>query len=208
MTRDAAEKLFEIPPGVRVGDCDALRYMAITVKAKTVTQEKMPAVCSCDGTARIQIVSEKHDPVMCSVLRAFKKVSGEEVLLNTSLNICTPIALTIKQALETVRRAEDKLSLFIVSDEGDAFLAGERKGSLVARYRTIEVCFAGLDLTIGPLLESVGFVLVIRAGSFHQTRVSCQSWLDDEHLRRPGLRIFLEFRFLFQPRMKTQPIQV
>jgi carbamoyltransferase len=47
---------------------------------------RIPAVCHVDGTARLQTVSEKDEPVVHELLRCYEQLSGIPVLCNTSAN--------------------------------------------------------------------------------------------------------------------------
>lgn len=49
-------------------------------------KERIPAVCHVDGTARLQTVSEKDEPVVYELLRCYQQLSGIPVLCNTSAN--------------------------------------------------------------------------------------------------------------------------
>ena len=57
---------------------------------------RLPAVTHVDGSARVQVVSEQSSPDLARVLRAFERLSGCPVLVNTSFNVrgepivCTP----------------------------------------------------------------------------------------------------------------------
>lgn len=56
----------------------------------------IPAVTHVDGSARIQTVHPNHHPALYELMRAYKKRTGEGVLVNTSFNVkgepivCTP----------------------------------------------------------------------------------------------------------------------
>lgn len=63
------------------------RYMTFTVKVKDQVRHKIPAVVHVDGSARAQIVSERDDPFLYSVLKSFGEKTGTPVLVNTSLNV-------------------------------------------------------------------------------------------------------------------------
>jgi carbamoyltransferase len=47
---------------------------------------RIPAICHVDGTARLQTISEKDEPVLDELLRCYQQVSGIPVLCNTSAN--------------------------------------------------------------------------------------------------------------------------
>lgn len=71
-------------------------FMLFVYGVKSCKAERIPAVRHVDGTARIQTVNEKQNPVYYSLLREFKKLTGVPVLVNTSFNtrgkpiVCTP----------------------------------------------------------------------------------------------------------------------
>lgn len=75
-----AKNYFDLQAG-----CD-YRYMQYAVKVKEKTQEKFPAVCHVDGTARVQVVP-KDGSNMRNILEAWYKKTKCPMLLNTSLNI-------------------------------------------------------------------------------------------------------------------------
>jgi carbamoyltransferase len=71
-------------------------YMLFTVKVLDAAQDRLPAVTHVDGTARVQTVSRKTNPLFWSLIAEFKRLSGLPVVLNTSFNVrnkpivCTP----------------------------------------------------------------------------------------------------------------------
>ena len=73
----------------------ASRYMLETCQVKSPI--KMPAITHVDGSARVQTVSEETNPRFARLLRAFERLTGCPILLNTSFNlnyepiVCTPI---------------------------------------------------------------------------------------------------------------------
>ncbi len=122
LTSEALEEFFEVPSGIREEGYEALRYMGVALNAKGDTLKRIPSVCNRDGTARVQVVRDRDDPVSHAVLKAVGRRLGSEVVLNTSLNVGTPIALTIKQALSTMKRAAGRLILVVICEDGEAFL--------------------------------------------------------------------------------------
>ncbi|MGN9908682.1 carbamoyltransferase C-terminal domain-containing protein [Phytohabitans sp. LJ34] len=52
----------------------------------TVKSDALPAVTHVDGTARVQTVTFEDNPAICSLLVAFRELTGYSVLCNTSLN--------------------------------------------------------------------------------------------------------------------------
>jgi carbamoyltransferase len=59
----------------------------------------IPAVTHVDGSGRLQTVSRTTNPLYWRLLRAFEKVSGVPILLNTSFNENEPIVLRPAEAL-------------------------------------------------------------------------------------------------------------
>jgi len=69
-------------------------YMITVCQVKN--GNKIPAVTHLDGSARIQTVSRKQNPLYYDVINEFNKKTGVPVLINTSFNrrgepiVCTP----------------------------------------------------------------------------------------------------------------------
>jgi carbamoyltransferase len=61
-------------------------YMLFDHQVRDSWKEKIPAVIHHDGTARLQTVSAHNNPVLHSLLQAFKQLTGIPVLCNTSAN--------------------------------------------------------------------------------------------------------------------------
>jgi len=87
----------------------ASRYMLETCQVKSPI--KLPAITHVDGSARVQTVDEETNPRFARLLRAFERLTGCPILLNTSFNlnyepiVCTPVdALTcfIRSGLDTL----------------------------------------------------------------------------------------------------------
>jgi carbamoyltransferase len=64
----------------------------------------IPAVVHVDGSGRLQTVSRQTNPLYWQLLRAFEKLTGVPVLLNTSFNENEPIVLTPEEALDCFLR--------------------------------------------------------------------------------------------------------
>lgn len=94
-TLETADQYFE--SNVPFEDMNAMQY-APTVKKEY--QEKLLSVTHVDGTARLQTVAEKDNPVLHSLLTEF-----DGVLLNTSFNVQgKPITNYIQDALGMLER--------------------------------------------------------------------------------------------------------
>lgn len=62
---------------------------------------KIPAVRHVDGTARIQTVNREQHPKYYDLLKAFKKITGVPILINTSFNtLGKPIVCNLRDAVE------------------------------------------------------------------------------------------------------------
>jgi len=72
-----------------------------------VRPEKRLAIPACthvDGTARMQTVSRRTNPLYWSLIREFHEMTGVPVLLNTSFNENEPMVLTPEEAVDCFLR--------------------------------------------------------------------------------------------------------
>jgi carbamoyltransferase len=122
LTREAAERLFELHPGAAADDYNAYSYMVLTARARPEARELIPAVIHHDGTGRIQIVRPEADPLCHELLRAMGRRLGVEASVNTSLNVGAPIAHTPEQAVETLKRARGMDGLLMIGEDRQATL--------------------------------------------------------------------------------------
>ncbi len=82
-------------------------FMTITFEVSEEWKERVPEVVHEDGTSRVQIVSDDTNPRYYALLKEMEKLTGNGVVLNTSLNrrgepmVCSP---------------EDALEMFFGSD--------------------------------------------------------------------------------------------
>ena len=75
-------------------------YMLFVFPVRPEMQEKIPAVTHIDGTARVQTVSAKANPLYYQLIREFEKLKGVPVVLNTSYNVMgEPIVCSPTDAL-------------------------------------------------------------------------------------------------------------
>lgn len=79
-----------------------LPYMLETRKVRSTWLGKIPAVCHVDYSARVQIVREQDSPEYAKLLRAFFRLTGVPILVNTSLN---------RNGEPIVDRADDALAI-------------------------------------------------------------------------------------------------
>jgi carbamoyltransferase len=64
----------------------------------------VPAVTHVDGTGRLQTVSERSNPRYWRLIKAFDRITGVPIVLNTSFNENEPIVLTPDQAIDCFLR--------------------------------------------------------------------------------------------------------
>lgn len=61
-------------------------YMLLAAQVNEKFNNTIPSVTHIDGSARVQSVSSKKDPLVFKILKEFEKLSGVPVILNTSFN--------------------------------------------------------------------------------------------------------------------------
>jgi carbamoyltransferase len=77
-------------------------YMIFVHRVRSEWIDRIPAVVHVDGTARIQSVDDRDEPLMAAVLRAFDRRTGVPVVVNTSFNTAgRPMVDTPQEALES-----------------------------------------------------------------------------------------------------------
>jgi carbamoyltransferase len=87
---------FDMNPGTD------LPYMITTVNVRDAHRNALPAITHVNGSARVQTVSEKDNPAFHVLLKEVGKVTGREMLLNTSFNVKgQPIVNTPREAIDT-----------------------------------------------------------------------------------------------------------
>ena len=76
-------------------------YMLFTHRVASGWRDRIPAVVHVDGTARIQTVDRRDQPLMAAVLDEFDRRTGVPVVVNTSLNTAgRPMVDDPRDALE------------------------------------------------------------------------------------------------------------
>jgi carbamoyltransferase len=87
---------FEVPPMTE------LPYMIMTADVRKQFRSELPAVTHVNGSARVQTVTAPDSAEFHTLLRAVGKMTGREMVLNTSFNIKgQPIVNTPREAIET-----------------------------------------------------------------------------------------------------------
>ncbi len=85
------------------GLANATPYMIATVEVRPEHRSQLPAITHVDGTARVQTVSADGNPEFHAPLRAVRRTTGRQMVLNTSFNVKNqPIVNTPREALETL----------------------------------------------------------------------------------------------------------
>ena len=93
---EQAHVWFEMNPGTH------LPYMITTVNVRDAHRRTLPAITHVNGSARVQTVSAKDNPDFHILLKEVGKITGREMLLNTSFNVKgQPIVNTAQEAIAT-----------------------------------------------------------------------------------------------------------
>ena len=93
---EQVDRWFDVPP------MTALPFMIMTVDVRREFRQDLPAITHVNGSARVQTVSATDNPEFHALLQAVGKVTGREMVLNTSFNVKgQPIVNTPGEALET-----------------------------------------------------------------------------------------------------------
>jgi carbamoyltransferase len=79
-------------------------FMLITCQVRQDKRALIPAVTHSDGSARVQTVTREANPRYWALLKAFERVTGVPVLLNTSFNENEPIVNTPEEAVSCFLR--------------------------------------------------------------------------------------------------------
>ena len=87
---------FEVTPGTE------LPHMIMTVDVRKQHRSSLPAITHVNGSARVQTVSTKDNDEFHTLLEEVGKITGREMVLNTSFNVKgQPIVNTPREALDT-----------------------------------------------------------------------------------------------------------
>ena len=88
---EACRRYFDIEPS------RLTEFMLVNAR---VLDDRLKAVTHVDGTARVQTVNREFNPVVWNLLSEVERVTGDPVLINTSLNIAgKPISETYADAM-------------------------------------------------------------------------------------------------------------
>jgi carbamoyltransferase len=96
-----------------------------------------PAPTHVDGTARLQTVSRRTNPLYWKLIRAFGDLTGVPVVVNTSFNDNEPIVCKPEEALDCFLRTRmDALVMGNLILRRNAPRAANESGSEVSTRRT------------------------------------------------------------------------
>jgi carbamoyltransferase len=79
-------------------------FMLTVHPVRPEKRAEVPAITHVDGSGRLQTVSRHTNPRYWSLIRAFERLTGVPMLLNTSFNENEPIVLRPEQALDCFLR--------------------------------------------------------------------------------------------------------
>jgi carbamoyltransferase len=79
-------------------------FMMHVVKVRPEWRKRLPAVTHVDGTGRLQSIDRETNPIYFDLIKAFGRLSGIPIVLNTSFNENEPIVDTPEQAVQCFLR--------------------------------------------------------------------------------------------------------
>ena len=81
-------------------------FMLLAPRVREDKKAVIPAVTHVDGTARVQTLTQRQNPLLYSLIKDFEAISGVPVLVNTSLNLRgEPIVCSPEDALSCFERS-------------------------------------------------------------------------------------------------------
>ena len=81
-------------------------FMNVVYKSKKITKKTCPAVVHVDNTSRVQTVAKQDNLKFYKLLKKFQKLTSYPILINTSLNVKGPIAMTPRDAFNYLAKTE------------------------------------------------------------------------------------------------------
>jgi len=81
-------------------------FMTLAYSVRPEKREKIPAPTHVDGTGRLQTVTRAANPRYWSLIKAFERITGVPVVLNTSFNDNEPIVCSPAEALDCFQRTQ------------------------------------------------------------------------------------------------------
>lgn len=87
-------------------------FMLFAYKVKNDKKDLIPAVIHIDGTARLQTVNKKTNPLYYKLLKEFENLTNIPILLNTSFNENEPIVNKPEEAIDCFLRT--KMDILVI----------------------------------------------------------------------------------------------
>jgi carbamoyltransferase len=112
-------------------------FMTFAYSVRPEKRSVIPAPTHVDGTARLQTVSRRTNPLYWKLIRAFGDLTGVPVVVNTSFNDNEPIVCRPEEALDCFLRTRmDALVMGNLILRRNAPRAANESGSEVSTRRT------------------------------------------------------------------------
>jgi len=106
--REERRVKFDLDKLLKINDGDMLKIVS-------EKRSDIPAVTHVDYSARIQTVDNSRNPDLYAIMKAYKKITGYSVLVNTSFNVRgEPIVCTPKDAYECFMRTD--IDVLVIED--------------------------------------------------------------------------------------------
>jgi carbamoyltransferase len=81
-------------------------FMTLAYSVRPEKRDKIPAPTHVDGTGRLQTVTRDANPRYWNLIKAFERLTGVPVVLNTSFNDNEPIVCRPEEALDCFQRTQ------------------------------------------------------------------------------------------------------
>jgi carbamoyltransferase len=81
-------------------------FMTLAYSVRPEKRDRIPAPTHVDGTGRLQTVTREANPRYWSLIKAFDRLTGVPVVLNTSFNDNEPIVCRPEEALDCFQRTQ------------------------------------------------------------------------------------------------------
>src|SRR2546421_4002240 len=93
---EEVDRWFDVAPGTE------LPFMIMTVDVRPEFRDALPAITHVNGSARVQTVAARDNPEFHALLRAVGRMTGREMVLNTSFNVKgQPLRNTPRETVDT-----------------------------------------------------------------------------------------------------------
>jgi carbamoyltransferase len=93
---------------------DDVPFMLQVTPIRAARREQIPAVTHVDGTGRLQTVDHASNPLYYSLIKAFFRLTGVPIMLNTSFNENEPVVCRPNEALDCFLRT--KMDLLVLGN--------------------------------------------------------------------------------------------